>query len=147
MYKRILVATDGSDLSAKAVASAIDMAKMAGADLVALNVTHIGQLSYWDGTTRVGMEEVAANEKRMAAIGQKTVDEVKAQAVAKGVQAQAITVKSDLIAEAIVDTAKKHGCDLIVMASHGRRGINRILLGSETLQVLTQSRIPVLVLR
>ena len=61
--------------------------------------------------------------------------------------AKGITVRSGLVAESILNTAKKHDCDLIVMASHGRKGIQRVLLGSETQQVLTHSAIPVLVLR
>ena len=64
-----------------------------------------------------------------------------------GVQAKGVTTHSDLIAEAIIATVNKHGCDLIVMASHGRRGISRLLLGSETTHVLTHSPVPVLVLR
>ena len=66
---------------------------------------------------------------------------------AKGVTVKAVTAKSDLVTEAIIAAAKKHKCDLIVMASHGRKGIKRLLLGSETQQVLTHSHIPVLVLR
>ena len=60
---------------------------------------------------------------------------------------EAITVRSDLVAEAILNAAKKHKCDLVVMASHGRRGLKRLLLGSETQHVLTHGNIPVLVLR
>ena len=75
------------------------------------------------------------------------VDDVKAKAEAGGVKAKAVTIKSDLVAEAIIIAAKKHKCDLIVMASHGRRGIKRLLMGSETQHVLTHSHVPVLVLR
>jgi nucleotide-binding universal stress UspA family protein len=66
---------------------------------------------------------------------------------AEGVTVKAVTAKSDLVAEAVISAAKKHKCDLIVMASHGRKGIKRLLLGSETQHVLTHSHIPVLVLR
>ena len=72
---------------------------------------------------------------------------MKKSAMAKGVKAKAITAKSDLVSEAVIAAAKKHKCDLIVMASHGRRGIKRLLLGSETQLVLTHSHVPVLVLR
>ena len=68
-------------------------------------------------------------------------------AEAEGIKAKAVTVSSDFTAEAIVNTAKKYKCDLIVMASHGRRGMKRLLMGSETMHVLTHSHIPVLVLR
>jgi nucleotide-binding universal stress UspA family protein len=63
------------------------------------------------------------------------------------VKAKAVIVRSDLVAESLLSTAKKNKCDLIVMASHGRKGLKRVLLGSETQQVLTHSQIPVLVLR
>jgi nucleotide-binding universal stress UspA family protein len=75
------------------------------------------------------------------------VDAVKKTAEAKGVKARAITVKSDLVSDAIIAAARKQKSDLIVMASHGRRGVKRLLLGSETQQVLTHSQVPVLVLR
>ena len=72
---------------------------------------------------------------------------MKAQGSAEGVTVKAVIAKSDLVAEAVISAAKKHKCDLIVMASHGRKGIKRLLLGSETQHVLTHSHIPVLVLR
>jgi nucleotide-binding universal stress UspA family protein len=72
---------------------------------------------------------------------------VEKSAKAKAVSTKAITVKSDVVSDAIIAAAKKHKADLIVMASHGRKGIKRLLLGSETQQVLTHSHIPVLVLR
>ena len=75
------------------------------------------------------------------------VQSVKKAAEAKGVKARAITKMSDLVAESIISAAKKHKCDLIVMASHGRKGVKRLLMGSETQHVLTHSTIPVLVLR
>jgi len=78
---------------------------------------------------------------------QAMVDAVKAQGAAQGVTVKAVTAKSDLVAEAVISAAKKHKCDLIVMASHGRKGLKRLLLGSETQHVLTHSHIPVLVLR
>ena len=75
------------------------------------------------------------------------MDAVQKAGSAKGVTVKAVTVKSDLVADAVIAAAKKHKADLIVMASHGRRGIKRLLLGSETQQVLTHSQVPVLVLR
>ena len=68
-------------------------------------------------------------------------------AKAKGVNTKAVVVKSDIVSDALIGAAKKHKADLIVMASHGRRGIKRLLLGSETQQVLTHATVPVLVLR
>ena len=75
------------------------------------------------------------------------VNTVKADGSARGVKVTTEVVKSDMVAESIIVAAKKHECDLIVMASHGRRGVKRLLLGSETQHVLTDSHIPVLVLR
>jgi nucleotide-binding universal stress UspA family protein len=91
--------------------------------------------------------EVKRVEKQWAQEGQAVVDEVQKLAEAQGVAASGITAKSDLVSEAIIAAAKKNKCDLIVMASHGRRGVKRLLLGSETQQVLTHSHIPVLILR
>ena len=147
MYKRILVATDGSELSGKAVDHAIALAKVHGAELVALKVTQLQVDDHWDGQIRRDASEKAAQEKSRAEISQAVVDGVKASAQAAGVSARALTEKSNFIADTVIEVAKKQDCDLIVLASHGRRGLARVLLGSETQHVLTHSHIPVLVLR
>jgi len=147
MYQRILVATDGSALSKKAVKAAIELAASLGAGLVALNVVPRYPMNYFEGGATVSPQEVGRIEKEWADRGQGIVEAVQKSAEAAGVKAKAVTAKSDLIAAAIMTAAKKNKCDLIVMASHGRKGISRILLGSETQQVLTHSGIPVLVLR
>ena len=147
MYQRILVATDGSTLSKKAVSSAIELAGLVGAELVALKVVPRYPHSYFDGSLPVSPQEMARIEKQWSEHGQSVVDAVKATALKKGVTTRAVTARSDLVAEAVIAAAKKYKCDLIVMASHGRKGIKRLLLGSETQHVLTHSHIPVLVLR
>ena len=147
MYERILVATDGSTLSKKAVSNAIALAQLCGAELVALKVVPRYPMSYFEGGMALQAAEVSRIETQWADGGQAIVDAVKKAALAKGVAVKAVTAKSDLVAEAIIAAAKKHKCDLIVMASHGRKGIKRLLLGSETQHVLTHSHIPVLVLR
>ena len=147
MYQRILVATDGSTLSKKAVTSAIALAALTGAELVALKVVPRYPQSYFEGGLALQAAEVGRVEKQWAENGQAIVDAVQKTALAKGVTTIAITVKSDLVSDAVIAAAKKYKCDLIVMASHGRRGIKRLLLGSETQQVLTHSHVPVLVLR
>lgn len=147
MYQKILVATDGSTLSKKAVNSAISLAVLCGAELVALKVVPRYPQSYFEGGLALQEMEVGRVEKQWADAGQAIVDAVQKTAMAKGVKTKAITVKSDLVSDAIIAAAKKHKCDVIVMASHGRRGIKRLLLGSETQQVLTHSHVPVLVLR
>ncbi len=147
MYKRILVATDGSTLSKKAVSSAIELAAATGAELVALKVVARYPMSYFEGGLAVQASEVARIEKQWADNAQAIVDAVQKAAAARAVKAKALTVKSNLVSDAVIAAAKKHKCDLIVMASHGHRGIKRLLLGSETQLVLTHSHIPVLVLR
>ena len=147
MYKRILVPTDGSALSKKAMKSAVEFASTVGAELVALNVVPRYPTSYFEGGITVSANEMARVEKQWAERGQALADEVEKAAENAGVTAKAVTVRSDLVAEAIMAAAKKNKCDLIVMASHGRRGIKRLLMGSETLHVLTHSHTPVLVLR
>ena len=147
MYQRILVATDGSTLSKKAVSSAIAMAQLTGAELVALKVIPRYPQSYFEGGLALPASDIARVEKQWAEHGQLIVDAVSKTALGKGVKVKAVTAKSDLVSEAIIAAAKKHKCDLIVMASHGRKGIKRLLLGSETQHVLTHSHVPVLVLR
>lgn len=147
MYRRILVATDGSTLSKKAVRSAIDLAGAVGAELVALYVVPRYPVSYFEGGVTVSTAEIARTEKQWADKGQAVVDAVRDAAEAAGVKAKAAVARSDLVAESILATAKKNKCDLVVMASHGRKGLKRILLGSETQHVLTHSTVPVLVLR
>ncbi|MEO5669976.1 MAG: universal stress protein [Ramlibacter sp.] len=147
MYQRILVTTDGSTLSKKAVRGGIELAAAVGAELVALHVVPRYPMSYFEGGMTISPQEVAKTEQSWADKGQEMVDRVKASAQAEGVTAKGVVARSDLVAEAIMAAAKKHKCDLIVMASHGRRGLKRVLLGSETQHVLTHSDTPVLVLR
>jgi nucleotide-binding universal stress UspA family protein len=147
MYKRILVATDGSKLSKMAVDHAIELADITGAEVVALKVVPRYPQTYFEGGVALAAAEVARIEKQWNEEALTAVNAVKSAGQLREVKVKPITVKSDLIAEAVIAAAKKNKCDLIVMASHGRRGIKRLLLGSETQQVLTHSHIPVLVLR
>ena len=147
MYKRILVATDGSKLSKMAVDHAINLADITGAEVVALKVVPRYPQTYFEGGVALAAAEVARIEKQWNEEALTAVNAVKSAGQLREVKVKPITVKSDLIAEAVIAAAKKNKCDLIVMASHGRRGIKRLLLGSETQQVLTHSHIPVLVLR
>ena len=147
MYNRILVTTDGSNLSKKAVAHAIQLAALSGAELLALRVTPRYPQSYFEGSLPLGQAEVARIEQQWATQAQASVDLVKKLGEAKGVKVKAMVSKSDVVSDAVILAAKRAKVDLIVMASHGRRGIKRLLLGSETQQVLTHSAVPVLVLR
>ncbi|MEP6790170.1 MAG: universal stress protein [Ramlibacter sp.] len=147
MYHRILVPTDGSTLSKKAVRSAIELAAAVGAELVALYVVPRYPVSYFEGGATISPQDVARTEKLWNDKGQAVVDAAAKAARAAGVTASAVTAQSDLVAESVLAAAKKHKCDLVVMASHGRKGIKRLLLGSETQHVLTHGSVPVLVLR
>lgn len=147
MYQKILIATDGSALSKKAVTSGLALAALTGADIVALKVVPRYPVSYFEGGMSIPADNVAQVEKQWADAAMAVADKVKITAEAEGIKAKAITVSSDFTAEAIINAARKHKCDLIVMASHGRRGMKRLLMGSETMHVLTHSHIPVLVLR
>ena len=148
MFKRILVTTDGSALSDQAVAKAIDLSLLTGAQLFVVTVAHLEPHSYFEGSSVLTQREVEESHHRAIAAGQALVDAVKATALAKGVaSAEAVLMKSNQVAESIIEAARSHDCDLIVMASHGRRGLTRMLMGSETQHVLTHSHTPVLVLR
>lgn len=146
MYKRILVPTDGSALSKKAVRAAIQLAAALGAELVAMHVIPRYPMSFFDGGIAVSRADVARLEKQWSDRAQELVDDAQKAGLASGVKVKAIVVQSSAIADAILRVAAKQKCDLITMASHGRKGIKRILLGSETQQVLTQGSLPVLVL-
>ena len=147
MYQRILIPTDGSKLSAKAVQTAQQLAELTGAQLVFLNVVPRYPVSYFEGGISVSAGEVGQIEKQWADKAQAMVDQLKTKAEARGLKARAVILRSDMVAETVIACAKKNKCDLIVMASHGRKGIKRLLLGSETTHVLTHSPLPVLVLR
>ena len=147
MYARILVATDGSPLSKKAVANAIGLAATCGAELIALKVVPRYPQAYFEGSIPLNAKDVARIETQWSEEAQAAVDAVKKLAEAKGVTTKALVSRSDIVSDAIIAAAKKQKADLVVMASHGRKGIKRLLLGSETQQVLTHCHVPVLVLR
>ena len=144
MYKRILVTTDGSELSAKAVQTAVAMAKLTNATLMALSVKEPFPYSAISEMQPVPPQEFYDAQERIAATRVKAVMDA---AAAAGVVCEGATVEALHPWEAILDMAKQKGCDLIVMASHGRRGLSALLLGSETQKVLTHSSIPVLVIK
>jgi nucleotide-binding universal stress UspA family protein len=148
MYQRILVATDGSNLSKKATRAGIDLAVATGAELVALYVVPRYPVSYFEGGMAIPVKEIERTEKQWSDKGRAVVDAVRDAALGEGVlKAKGVLAHSDLVAESILAAAKKHKCDLVVMASHGRKGLKRVLMGSETQHVLTHGSVPVLVLR
>ena len=147
MYKCILIATDGSELSDKAVDSGLALAALCGASVVALKIVHRYPRSYFEGGQPTAADEIKLVEKQWSDAAQVLLDAIQAKGTAQGVKVQTAVVRSELVAEGVIAAAKEHACDLIVMASHGRKGVSRLLLGSETQHVLTNSHIPVLVLR
>lgn len=147
MFKRILVATDGSELSSMAVDKAIGLASAVGAELFAIKVVPVQHEAYWDGGMNHERAAHAKLEAQQTEAAQAIVAAVKEAAQGTEIKVTPLTVKSVSVADAIIDSAHQHACDLIVMASHGRRGLARVLLGSETQHVLTHTRIPVLVIR
>lgn len=147
MYKRILVATDGSELSRKATTAAIALAALCAAELIVVKAVPRYPPSYFEGGMTLPQESLQEIEARWLREAQQQVDVVKQAAFAQGVKATALALLSDVVSETLLRVAKEQQCDLIVMASHGRKGLQRILLGSETLQVLTHSSMAVLVLK
>ena len=147
MYNRILIATDGTELSDKAVHAGLDLAALCGASVLALKVVSHYPRSYLEGSDLLDIKEAKRIEEQWTQQAQTLLDGVKAFGHERKVSVTTQIAHSDLVAESIVEAAKKHDCDLIVMASHGRKGLQRLLLGSETQHVLTHSPIPVLVLR
>ena len=144
MYKRILVPTDGSEITAKAVRAAIDLAKLSGAQLRTISVKEPFPYSAISEMQPVPPQEFYDAQERIAASRVKAVQDA---ASAEGLACQAHTVEALHAWEAILDYAKEQQCDLIVMASHGRRGVAALLLGSETQRVLIHSSLPVLIVK
>lgn len=144
MYERILVPTDGSDVTLKAVDAAIALAKRLGARLYTISVKEPFPYSAISEMQPTPPQEFYDAQERIASTRVKQVVEA---ARAAEVPCEANTVEGLHPWEAIIDFAKDKGCDLIVMASHGRRGVAALLLGSETQKVLTHTTIPVLVVR
>jgi nucleotide-binding universal stress UspA family protein len=147
MFTRIMLATDGSKLSQKAVKSAIELASQFNAELLAVKVIPRYVQTYFEGSFTVADIDIDAIEAQWAAGAQEVLDKIATSGIVKGVKVKTVVIKSDDIADGLVKAANKSKVDLIVMASHGRKGIKRMLLGSETLNVLTHSSVPVLVLR
>jgi nucleotide-binding universal stress UspA family protein len=144
MYQRILFPTDGSAITLKALQAALSLAKLCGAELHTLAVMEPFPYSAISEMQPVPPQEFFDAQQRVATSRVKAVSD---EAAAAGVRCQGFTVEALHPWEAILDHAKAQACDLLVMASHGRRGVSALLLGSETQKVLTHSALPVLVVR
>ncbi|MCE4553191.1 universal stress protein [Roseateles cellulosilyticus] len=144
MFKRILVPTDGSDITSHAVDTAISLAKIHGAQLLTLSVMEPFPYSAVSEIQPVPPQEFIDAQLRVAT---QRVEAVCATAAAQGLSCRAHTVEALHAWEAIIDHAKAEGVDLIVMASHGRKGFAALLLGSEAQKVLTHVELPVLIVK
>ena len=131
MYKNILIPTDGSPLSRKAAANGLKLANLVGAKVT----------GFYAAPPATPLEH-ARDIEEAAAEYLSVIDEA---AKAAGVPCETVSVTNDFPADAIIAAAKKHGCDLIFIASHGRRGFRDSMLGTQTQKVLAQSPVPVLV--
>ena len=144
MYQRILVPTDGSDITAKAIDTTVSLARSLNAQVCTVSVKEPFPYSAISEMQPTPPQEFYDAQERIAA---DRVAAVVAVAQAAGVPCEGHTVEALHPWEAIIDHAAKSRCDLLVMASHGRRGMSALLLGSETQRVLTHTTVPVLVVR
>src|SRR5262245_55375397 len=145
MYKHILIPTDGSAISRKAVAAGVKLAKAMGAKVTGFYAAPPATPLEFRGLIPVGYTDPAKHARAIEKAAASHLAVVEKAARAAGVRCRVAHVTDDFPAEAIVAAAKKHGCDLIFMASHGRRGFKSSMLGSHTQKVLTLSPVPVLV--
>jgi nucleotide-binding universal stress UspA family protein len=145
MYTNILIPTDGSELAGKAVEHGIDLAERIGAKVTVLTV--LPPFHTFTTDTQMIEDTPVQYKARMQKQAANTLGAVTHAAQAAGVACEAVQVEHEHPYRAIIDTAESKGCDLIVMASHGRHGISAIVLGSETVKVLTHCKIPMLVHR
>lgn len=145
MYSHILIPTDGSELSKMAIQEGVALAKALNARVTAITVT----MPFHIFAVEPGMvtDTPERYKKRMADVAAKYLDVAMTTAAASGVMCDIVHVEHEQVYQAIIDTAQQRGCDVILMASHGRRGIAGVVLGSETVKVLTHSTIPVVVCR
>lgn len=148
MYNNILIATDGSDLAEKAVTQGLELAKTCNARVTVLVVTDMWSALEMAHHAIAGEQNpISDYEEAEAAAATRILDQAKEIAAKTGVDCETLHVKDKHPAQGITDTAAERNCDLIVMSSHGRRGLEKILLGSVTSEVITHTRLPVLIAR
>jgi len=145
MYANILLSTDGSDVARKGVKHGIALAKPLNAKVTVITVTEPLWVDYGSGGWIPPREQFDRFDAACKERADKVLDEARAMAEQIGISAELLHVPNAHPATAIIETAKSRGCDLIVMASHGRRGLRKLLLGSQTSEVLADGSVPVLV--
>jgi nucleotide-binding universal stress UspA family protein len=147
MYKHILIPTDGSELSGKAVTQGLALAKALGAKATVMTSTPVWSATEMTSQSYRQPHPIEEYERRHADWAEQVLAAAKAGADKAGVPCETLHVSDREPDEAIVATAEKRGCDLIVMASHGRGRVGRLLLGSVAVKVLTYTKIPVQIIR
>lgn len=148
MYKHILLATDGSELATKALEHGFALAKLGGARVTVVTVTESWSAFEMAQEARAGRRDpIGEFDAAAATAANRILDAAGKRANALEVACQCLHVKDQRPAEGIMSTARNQECDLIVMGSHGRRGISRILLGSQAYEVLTLCKVPALIVR
>jgi nucleotide-binding universal stress UspA family protein len=148
MYTNILLSTDGSDVARQGVQHGIALAKALNAKVTIITVTEPLSVHFGGGHASIWIPSQEALDSFEAASKEragKVLDEVRAMAEQIGISAELLHVTNAHPATAIIETAKSRGCDLIIMTSHGRRGLRKLLLGSQTSEVLVDGSVPVLV--
>jgi nucleotide-binding universal stress UspA family protein len=147
MFRRILCATDGSKRSAHAVKTAAGLARTSTASVILVHVTPDYRTPYYPDGVMIDWPSEKDYKRDCKAAADKVFEKDAALALKEGVQVETVHLFGDSPAEEILSAAKKNKADLIVMASHGRRGFEALLLGSETQKVLARTNVPVLVVR
>lgn len=147
MFKSILIPTDGSELSENVARQGATLAKLLNAKIVGVHVYPVSLGVYYGEAVWVDEKMQAQMREAAEAEGNKYLDRIEVLAQAAGVPFERVLLEGDSPWQGIVDAANRKGCDLIVMAAHGRRGLAAVVLGSETNRVLTHSKVPVLVYR
>ena len=148
MYKNVLVPVDGSRLSDKAAKEALGLAKAVGAKLTLFHcVPDFPTPVYAESAIMAAQVTAGQYRKEATKHAEEVLEKIARKFDGTGVKVETLSAVSDLPYDAIISAAGKKKCDLIVMASHGRRGLSGFLLGSETQKVLTHSKVPVLVVR
>lgn len=147
MHKHILIATDGSELATQALDHGLDLARQLGAKATILTGSELWSVIEMTRHAEDPRNPIEAYEELAEANASKVLSAAAEAARKAGVPCETVHMKDMKPAEAIVEVAEKRGCDLIVMASHSRRGVNKLLLGSVTSRVLALTTIPVLVYR
>jgi nucleotide-binding universal stress UspA family protein len=148
MYANILLSTDGSDVAKKGVKHGMALAKALNAKVIVVAVTEAQPIDYGSGHASGWIptrEEIGSFDAACKEHAGKVLDEARAIAEQIGITAELLHVPDAYPANAIIETAKSRGCDLIVMSSHGRRGLRKLFLGSQTSEVLADGSVPVLV--